>query len=274
MRSVNPHTLGTTVSPVKLDEPTVHHLEDWIGMSHPERLAVLRQIAESSGRDPRIRGTAVRILQEANVPPRDYAGQVEALHRWVQANIYYVNEPDEVFQDPLFTLEKRYGDCDDQQLLLMAFYESIALPWRFVISGWKTSWFGKRTPYRWIEGTPYNGEPNFDHIYGMVGYPPGRPTEWKFVEPTLPVPTGWDVVGAASKKAPSLGRWFGSSVPGTTATVTTTALAPIGEQGILARLFAKERVLELAAVAATAIVSAIASQIALDAYNRWKAKRK
>jgi transglutaminase-like putative cysteine protease len=199
---------------------------------------------------------------------------VEALHRWVQANIYYVNEPDEVFQDPLFTLEKRYGDCDDQQILLMAFYESIALPWRFVISGWKTSWFGKRTPYRWIEGTPYNGEPNFDHIYGMVGYPPGRPTEWKFVEPTLPVPTGWDVVGAASKKAPSLGRWFGSSVPGTTATVTTTALAPIGEQGILARLFAKERVLELAAVAATAIVSAIASQIALDAYNRWKAKRK
>lgn len=250
--SIDPSALGTPAIPVSLDGPQVHHLAGWERLSHPQRLAALREMVEQAGRDPRVRDAAIRILRDAAVQPRDYPGQVDALHRWVQREIYYVNEPDEVFQDPLFTLEKRYGDCDDQQILLMSLYESIALPWRFVISGYKTSWFGKKTPFRYIEGQPFPlGSHGYDHIYGMVGYPPGEPRQWKFVEPTIPnVPAGWDVVaGAIARDA------LGADAP---------AAAPPPPSN-LAR--------DLLVLALGGMVSAVASQIALDLYRDYRKKR-
>lgn len=260
--SIDPASLGVPALPVTLDGPRVHHLAGWETMSHPRRLAALREMVEQAGRDPRVRDAAISILRAAGVEPRDYPGQVDALHRWVQREIYYVNEPDEVFQDPLFTLEKRYGDCDDQQILLMALYESIALPWRFVISGYKTSWFGKKTPFRYIEGTPFPiGSTGYDHIYGMVGYPPGDPTKWKFVEPTIPgAPAGWDVVAAAIARDALAGVDDDALLPPKAA----PHLPPSPGTGApsLAR--------DLAVLAIGGIISSLASQIAIDLYREWR----
>lgn len=275
MRTIDPSTLGIPANPVSLDAPTVHHLAGWESMTHPQRLAALRGMVEQSGRDPRIRDAAIRIVREAGVEPRDYPGQVDALHRWVQTQIYYVNEPDEVFQDPLFTLEKRYGDCDDQQILLMSLFESIALPWRFVISGYRRTWTGKREPYRYIEGEPFPpGGQSYDHIYGMVGYPPGDPKSWKFVEPTIPgVPAGWDVVaGSIARDAlasPSRARaWVGGirplgDAPPVAAPPASTP-PPAAPSSSLLR--------DLSILAVGGAISALASQIALDFYREWKRK--
>jgi hypothetical protein len=169
-------------------------------------------MAESAGRDPRVRDLAFTILREAGVDQREYEKQARALLVWVQQNIAYVNEPGEILQDPLYTLRQKAGDCDDMSSLLMALYESIALPWRYVLSG-RTK---DGTAVRWIEGE--GSPPNivWSHIYGRVGWPPFKPTTWAFTEPTMKSATlGWDVVdrnsqaGGAGAAGPlGLGGWF------------------------------------------------------------------
>jgi hypothetical protein len=103
-----------------LDNPKVHHVPAWSGYSDPQRLAFLRTIVVHAGRDPRIATLAVQILREAGVEPRNYAAQSAALLKWVQQRIYYVNEPGERLQDPLYTLKVGYGDCFPAETLLLA----------------------------------------------------------------------------------------------------------------------------------------------------------
>lgn len=192
-------------NPVQLDEPKVHHLPAWKTRDDPARVRAIRQIVIVAGRDPRMATLAVGIVRAdpamwapASPPParsRDTFGQAALLLKWVQERIYYVNEPGERLQDPFYTLQVRYGDCDDMAILLAAFLESLRIPWRFVLSGRVGK--GKNTKtVRWMEGQPrINAE--WAHIYVAVGDPPFQPKVWKYAEPTIRgVPLGWDVVGA------------------------------------------------------------------------------
>lgn len=122
-------TLGTPTLPVALEQPKVYHIPAWKHFGDPRKLALIRRVAESRGRDPRIAVLAVNILKQAGVEPRNYVAQAAALLRWVQGNIYYVNEPDERLQDPEYTLKVGMGDClpadtlvlrDDHQLVPVA----------------------------------------------------------------------------------------------------------------------------------------------------------
>jgi len=181
--------------PVPLDTPKVHHLPSWAGMSDPQRLAFLRRIVSHAGRDPRIATLAVKIMREAGVEPRSYKQQAAAILKWVQRNIYYVNEPGERLQDPLYTLRVGYGDCDDMALLLASLYESLRLPWKFVLSGVMPR-TKEKVRYEEGSGAP---APNamWSHIYLKVGWPPFTPSKWEYAEPTLKsAPLGWDVVSA------------------------------------------------------------------------------
>lgn len=190
--AVNP--AGRMARRVNLDESAkVYHLPQWKGMSDPNRLETLRSIAMPAGRDPRIATLAVQLLRTNGVKPREYRKQAAALLKFVQTRIFYVNEPGERLQDPLYTLRVGYGDCDDMAILLAALCESVRLPWRFVISG-RTSG-GKLI--RWVEGMPYH-HANWAHIYLAIGDRPFTPKRWIFAEPTLAtVPLGWDVVKAS-----------------------------------------------------------------------------
>lgn len=191
----------------------VYHLPDWHNLSHPERLTVIRQIAMMRGRDPRIAQLALSILKKANVKPREYKKQAAALLAWVQnpKNVYYVNEPGERLQDPVYTIKVGHGDCDDLMLLLAALCESIALPWKLCLSG-RHKPSGKKV--RYIEGQPVPNEVAWVHIYGMVGDRPFRPTKWYFVEPTVQgVPLGWDVVDGDERYLPEMARSKSSNHP-------------------------------------------------------------
>ena len=180
----------------------VHHLPDWKGYGDPKRIEVIKHIAMMRGRDPRIASMAVDIIRKAKVKPRDYKGQAAALLKWVQdpKNIYYVNEPGERLQDPIFTIKQGWGDCDDQIMVLGAMFESIRLPWKLVLGGLCN---GKKV--RYIEGTPFPKGCKWAHIYAMVGDAPFNPAKWYFCETTLQgVPLGWDVVSGHSSYLPEL----------------------------------------------------------------------
>jgi hypothetical protein len=183
------------------EDPKVYHLANWGRLNEPQRLDIIADIIRRYGRDPKIATQAVAIIRAAGVAPRDYVKQAAVLLKWVQEKIYYVNEPGERLQDPLYTLKVGYGDCDDMVIVLCSFYESIRLPWKLVISGPDDS--GKKK--RYIHGDRFRKDARYAHIYGMVGDRPFGPRKWYYVEPTIRgVPLGWDVVDSDDHELPEL----------------------------------------------------------------------
>ena len=166
--------------PLQMDTPKVYHFEKWHNLSEPQKLDVIKDIIESYGRDPRVATKCIQILRQANVAPRDYVRQAKVLLDWVQHKIYYVNEPGERLQSPMYTLKVGYGDCDDMVIVLCSFFEAIKLPWKLVLSG--ASKTGKK---RYIHGERFKRDAAYSHIYCMVGDRPFSPTKWFYCEPTI-----------------------------------------------------------------------------------------
>jgi len=197
--------IGAKVNPIELPQPKTYHIEGWGAMGDQKRLKVIRQVALRRGRDPRIATLAIQIIREAGVAPRDYKGQAAALLKWVQdpKNCYYINEPGERLQDPIYTLKVKYGDCDDMALLLCSMFEAIKLEWKLVISG-RSRVTGQKV--RHVEDGYMPPQVQWSHIYCAVGTPPFKPTKWYYCEPTLNgVPLGWDVVSGSSSALPEMG---------------------------------------------------------------------
>lgn len=202
--------LPARLKPLDLAGTEVHHLPDWKGYEDPKRLAIIRQLAMMRGRDPRIASLAVDIVRKAKVKPRQYKDQAAALLAWVQnpKNVYYINEPGERLQDPIFTIRQGWGDCDDQVLVLAALFESIRLPWKLVLGG-----MCKGRKVRFIEGDNFPRGCKWAHIYLVVGTPPFKPNRWYFAETTIEgVPLGWDVVSGSKKYLPEMDASRGPSM--------------------------------------------------------------
>jgi len=200
-----PVRLPVATTRVPLDNPKVHHIPSWGTLGDVQRLKVIRQIAMQRGRDPRITTLAINIIKQGGIQPRDYHGQAAALLKWVQnpKNCYYINEPGERLQDPLYTIKVKYGDCDDMALLLCSFFEAIKLEWKLVLSGRQRNTGLKK---RYVEGGMMPPQVNWSHIYCCVGTPPFRPTKWFFCEPTVQsVPLGWDVIDGDHSMLPEMG---------------------------------------------------------------------
>jgi len=207
-----------------LDVPKVHHIPGWERMGDKARVAVLRQIAESSGRDPRVRALAAQIV--SGVDQRQYEQQAAALLRWVQENVAYLNEPGEILQDPLYSVKVKHGDCDDLALVLAALLESIRLPWRFVLSGQARN--GAKS--RWIEGDTMPWGVQWAHIYIAIGDRPFSPTRWTIAEPTVRgSPLGHDAA-MTGRAMPEMGGGgaMGATPPYGFAPFPTSSVAPFG----------------------------------------------
>jgi hypothetical protein len=200
--------LSTTAQEMDLGSAKTYHLPEWHKLTHPERLNIIRQIAMMRGRDPRIARLAVSIIKKSGARPRQYEKQAAALLKWVQEpqNCFYVNEPGERLQDPIYTIKAKHGDCDDQVLLLCSFFESVGLPWRLCLSGIGPS--GEKI--RYIEGADVPGGCKWVHIYCMVGTPPFNPKHWYFCECTIEkVPLGWDVISGDKAYLPEMQKRTG-----------------------------------------------------------------
>lgn len=200
-------TLRTRTNRLPTSQPKVYHMPQWDGYGDPKRLDVIARIAESRGRDPKIATLAVQILRKAGVKPRQFKKQSAALLKWVQDNIYYVNEPGERLQDPLYTLKVGYGDCDDMTIVLYSLVRSLRLPAKLVIVGVNRN--GKKVRYHQGDAHYPQGV-EWSHIYMAVGDDPFNPKRYFYAEPTVQgAPLGWDVVNAKNFNIPELAG-FGS----------------------------------------------------------------
>lgn len=115
------HKLKTTTAELNLGDAKVYHLPDWQNLTHPQRLTVIRQIAMMRGRDARIARVVVGLLKRSGARPRQYGKQAAAILKWVQdpENVYYVNEPGERLQDPVYTIKAGHGDCFAEDTLVL-----------------------------------------------------------------------------------------------------------------------------------------------------------
>ncbi len=95
------------------------------------------ELIKQGAKDFHVRQTAIDILVQRAVNPKDYLGEIKALFEWVQQNVRYTRDTVrvEVLHSAHRMLELRAGDCDDMAILLGAMLESIGHPVRLVLSG-------------------------------------------------------------------------------------------------------------------------------------------
>lgn len=265
--NVPPFPAGLGARELTLDAPRTFHLPNWGKIGEAGRLRFLRTAAEQASMDPRIRQLAFKILRDARVEQRQYREQAAALLSWVQHNIAYINEPNEILQDPLYTLKPgvQAGDCDDLALLLAALFGAVALPWRFVLSGRGPD----GAPILWVEGTTRSLaqlRARWGHIFVRVGLPAFAPKEWLYAEPTVKgVALGWDAVsqGGALTVAEG-GRGvvagvvgvLGAMLPGSGGALATTG-KPIDWKAILAAV-------------GVGIATTVGATLILDEIKAWR----
>jgi hypothetical protein len=150
-------------------------LRHLIPEGYPGTLKTAEHIASlvrQGAKDFCVRQTAIAILRQHAVQPKDYQGEIKALFGWVQRNIRYTKDPVrvEVLHSPERLLQLRAGDCDDFTILLGALLEAIGHPIRLVLSG------------------PDARQPRlFTHVFLEVSHR----GQWVPLDATMPYPMGW-----------------------------------------------------------------------------------
>lgn len=98
-------------------------------------LKIMAEMIRAARHDHRIREKTLRLIR--HLPQKDWVGEIEAVFRYVQRRIRYVNDPlgMETVAEPWKTIELGQGDCDDKVVLAAAMLQSIGHPVRLVAVG-------------------------------------------------------------------------------------------------------------------------------------------
>lgn len=128
---------------------------------------LMREYVERYKCDPVILQTAVTVIHQT--PQFDQEYEIASIFDFVRAHIRYVRDPVgiESLADPVTTLKRQVGDCDDQSTLLAALFESVGYPTRFVLAGYASE--------------------DFEHVYLDVL----SRGEWVSCDPTMSEALGW-----------------------------------------------------------------------------------
>jgi transglutaminase-like putative cysteine protease len=100
-----------------------------------DTLKIMAQLARQYKVDPLVRQTAARAV--VSCPAKDDMCEAATLQNWVRTNIRYTGDvlDTETVQTPPYTLQERYGDCDDQATLLATCLMAIGIPAAFCAVG-------------------------------------------------------------------------------------------------------------------------------------------
>jgi transglutaminase-like putative cysteine protease len=133
-----------------------------------QTLRMMRALVGQYKRAGDIRENTLALI--AGLPPKDWAGEVNAVFSFVRDHIRYVRDIHgvETLQTPLVTLDVQAGDCDDKSTLLATMLASIGHPTRFVAVG-------------------YEKPGSYSHVYveTRIG------TRWIPLDATVLQPMGW-----------------------------------------------------------------------------------
>ena len=114
------------------------------------------ELARQGANNPGIREAAERAVMLARVAPKDYRGELRAIHDYVKANVRYTLDPrgKEQLAHPNETLfVKRLGDCDDFSILIAAMAGAL----------------GHGAIFRAVKADP--ARPNeYSHVYVVLAY--------------------------------------------------------------------------------------------------------
>jgi Transglutaminase-like superfamily len=157
----------------ELNQPKISLYE--IPAGYPGTLKTAGHIArliKLGAKDFEVRQTAIDILVQRGVKPKDYIGEIKAVFEWVQQKIRYTKDTVrvEVLHSARRMLELRAGDCDDFSILLGAMLEAIGHPVRLILTG--------PDPLR---------QDLFSHIFVEVFCK----SRWIPLDATMPYPMGW-----------------------------------------------------------------------------------
>jgi hypothetical protein len=157
-----------------------------IPSGYPGTLQTVEQVCElikTGAKDFTVRQSAIDILLQRAVKPKDYLAEIKALFEWVQQNIRYTKDTFrvEVLHSAKRMLELRAGDCDDMTILLGSMLEAVGHPVRLVLSG--------ADPAR---------PDQFSHIYLEVLYR----NQWLALDATMPHAMGWSSPAPVKKIVP------------------------------------------------------------------------
>lgn len=108
-----------------------------------------------------------------NVPERDKVGEVRAIFNWVKNNIRFTEDVYDVetISDPLYTISRGAGDCDDLSILMNSLCAAIGFDTKF-----KTIKANKKNPNQ------------FSHVYSLIKVN----GKWIPADPSQNVSLGWE----------------------------------------------------------------------------------
>lgn len=134
--AVSPSTLPLGAVP-GLADPRARLADLPLGAEAQATMQYMRQFVDQAIADPAqlVRNTALALY--ADLPPRNYTAEADAVQRFVRDHIRYVRDPTdrELVQSPQRTLELRAGDCDDKATLTAAMLKATGHPVRFLAVG-------------------------------------------------------------------------------------------------------------------------------------------
>lgn len=145
-----------------------------------DRMKYIRQMARKGMVDPQYRKWVASVLgrkcgKEWCIKERDWDGEVKALFNAFQKRVRYTRDIDgiDTYQSPRRTLEMGVADCDDGAISLASALKSAGYPVKFRVIRTKRA-------------------ADWDHIYTVVGLPPGNPTRWVSLDASARKPAGWE----------------------------------------------------------------------------------
>ena len=123
---VQPSRAGEIIMPFVADMPSMEAF-NIPSDSLDSRMDFLIEEAWKGIQDPKIQQLASRIMEEYNVPSRDWEAESRAVFDWVRNNIRYTRDPEglELFRKPIRTVQLGMADCDDMSILIAALLGTI-----------------------------------------------------------------------------------------------------------------------------------------------------
>lgn len=145
-----------------------------------ERVGHIIRLIQKGRSDPKVIGLARQVIskrcgEDWCIAERDYKGEVRAIFAEVRRRVRYVRDEwgADTFSAPGKTLAWAGGDCDDYTIVLGSLLQAIGYPVKL----------------RVIRTTD---SPEWNHIYLVVGIPPGGPTQWVPLDASVNKPAGWE----------------------------------------------------------------------------------